>query len=285
MPRKYKSKKTTKKFTKRRKFSRKKGLDKKAVKTVKQLIDRKLDEAVEDKYSLDQNFIPVVANYDNASRSLIYEIGPTINRGDQQGQRLSNKINMKYLKMQIRLAGGRTNVKVVSDPVNQTITYVNNLFEDSPKVRIKVVRVVKALADQLGLQTLRDSLDAKYPPYGFWRQDFDQDLGHNVTKGCKTLAKTMLSLKYRQFTTPINENVALNLPMAVQVVHVPQFTHTEMFIKLTKKWELDDATSENISYRYFLFVQFDSKWNDGTYDPVGPPTFLDIRRMYVYEDA
>lgn len=236
---------------------------------------------VEDKYSLDANFVTILQDYHEQTRRLLVDISPVINRGTEVAQRVGDKVFMKYLKLQLRYLPAKRNFRIGS--VGADVAYANNLYTRLPPVKIFIIRVVKDLADNMTATLLRGGLESKFRPRGTYVQDFDQSIGLELVRGVNLIGKGQVSQSYKQSMISIVDFEQAG--PTLRVVSVPQYSYASIFVKFGKKWLYDNASARPRMFRYLVYMQFTDKWQDTAWDQPAVPEDIAIRKLWVYEDA
>lgn len=290
------SKKTSKKVSKHRS----KNLELLGVgakKEVKSMIRQAMDVAVEDKYKLDTEYNSKTGTWDDNTKTLAFNITPNIPTGTGIGQRLGNKVRLKYLRMFIRYlpAIHQHNEDISGDnPVNTTL----NWFPVVPDAVCSLVRVTPDLKNNITDAQFREAVRCKVRPPGYAWQDFAQSVGNDSINGIKILDRFKLKARYKHMVcpfAPIAQSIAAvgagyastpTYDPVVTVVNCPQYTYKNFYCaKVSQKIEIDDESNSPIKYQYWMFIDIDNDFNDDTYNPINVPKTFDTRQLWVYEDA
>jgi len=266
-----------------------KALSKSAYKAVTQIVDRKMDQAVEDKFLLDSAYIGSAHLFNNISRSLIREITPTIPQGTGDSERIGSQIKMKRLSIQFRLIPRFQNHKLPTDATLLTIT-ANPWQQPTQPLKIFIVKVDRLYCDNiLVLNDLLDELrtivlPVKFKEAGTWTQDIVTSTGHGAKQTVRKMGSCDLQVKYRSTSVRVWEPVTS--ANYVQVLSAGQLSHKYLNIKIDTKWQLNIGNQDS-KFRYFMYVQFANNYNNYVYNRGGAlqPHEFSHRFLWVYEDA
>ena len=124
-----KSKKTYKRKYKRS-SRRKVQVSKVHKKLLNDMLNKKLDQAIEDKYKITA-FSNIISGYDATNRDLLQELSPAISQGTSSNERLGTKIKFKHLSLMIRMLPAQYNNKFTSS--SDTISaFTTNPYREQP---------------------------------------------------------------------------------------------------------------------------------------------------------
>lgn len=264
---------------------------------IKKVVDRKLDDAVEDKYVMDTVFQNQIAHYDLATRTFLIDATLALASGVNIDQRLGQKIKLKYLRTFFRLLPSKRETQIEHLPMQ---AWTENPLRDIPMFHCYFVRVNKDLVTKLTSSELRAVLNSKFRTPGQCWQDVAQAAGKSGIVGIKLLAKFKMKPKYRTVTSSVNSEITQAVPDAgapptygmvsnvseTIVMQIPQYTYKNLLCsKVAQKIELENASGLPLKYNYIYFIQTTNAYNDNVYNPVIVPDSFMTRNVWVYEDA
>ena len=288
----------SKRSTKRRGRAKPKKMTKTMVRAVKKIVEKKLDTAIEDKYINDSAYHDHSGDWDTNSRSGLFNVTPTITKGDGKSERTGNSVSLKFLRMYWRLLPAKFHRKV--ETMDSNPSYTKNPFPRIPSYVARFMKINRDLYSKLSTTELLAILNAKYRVPGQSVQDVLQNVGRKGMVGIQLLGQTILKPRYKTFvsgSTPLASQVTADgtgFDLApdhepfVQVLSIPQYTFKEQILsKVKQKIVMQDTDNLPMKYQYFVFVQCGNNYIDATYD-IGidsAPQKLETRNCWVFEDA
>lgn len=251
-------------------------LSKCQAKAVKKIVESKLDNFVEDKYQIESTYTALragSADDDALNKCYLKEITPGFALGTGPNNRVGNKVRVKFLGMQLRMKPHQKAATVTAGATNTT-----DPFPSTEKVKFWIIRT------PANVQVDPDDLLTKYRRYGLWPQEVVQDVPSQQTKpSVKTLYKFNMSPRYRMLSSQTNTDIN----SVMTVYSIPQWSLKDIVVPFNKQILLNATTSNPIHHRYFLYIQYQSYFQDdlpGNWQDVEMP-LVDIRTRWVYEDA
>lgn len=246
---------------------------------VANLIDKKLDARIEDKYLLDVNYTSLrTGDADNDSTHFGYlrDITPSIPKGTDENNRVGDNVFMKFMSIQTVLKGHNFAAGVTLAETNAL-----NLFPAGIPVDCHLFRIISG-----EIPTVAD-MSATYRREGLWPQDVVQD-DDEIKQKLKIQKIKSFRLKAQYRTIFGNqEDTSTGTPVVDCVAYsVPQMTfHTEN-VSIKQKWLINDTTNFPMKYSYYLYVDYKPQaWRQHYDTQLLSMPDLDIRFRWVYEDA
>ena len=74
-------------------------------KTINNLIDKKLDKAIEDKFLMDSDYIENAGGWSEARHNGLLNVSPAIERGENSHNRIGDRVHLKYLAIEFLVKG------------------------------------------------------------------------------------------------------------------------------------------------------------------------------------
>lgn len=285
---------------KRRRNARRQPKVNKATKTLlNNMILKKMDQQIEDKYILDTGFHNHNDNFDAGTKSMVVNVSPAILNGDEVNQRTGNKVRLKYLRTFFRYLPGKGGQHGVID--SSSPTYSGNWFGDIPDATVYLLKINSQMIQTMSAADLRVACNAKFRSAGHCWQDYAQSTGQQANSAIKLLDKFTMQSKYRSVVcpfTPLNatgtfaagppetQTIVPTYQASCTLVQVPQYSYYNLLCsKLAQKIEIEDVHNRPIKYQYWYFIQLGSGYNNNSYDPIIKPEDFSTRNVWVFEDA
>ena len=287
----YKKKKGYKRSTRKsagakpRRRKPKKALTKRESSQVKKMIDKALDNRIEDKFRLDSSFNTVLGAWSNLDRGVVADVTPTISVGTGAHERIGDKIYLKGAKLQFRYLPCERNVVLDVDQISNSIVMSQSPVPQFPPMRVYLYSIVEKVHSQLSATELRAALDAKYTPPGLWRQDMAQDTAQDTVKAIRTLKKFTMPTKYNILTTSVVGDPAVGTPDRIQVIASPKMETFSCYLPIKKKLEISNVDNMPTMQRFGIYYTDYSHWTATSVMVQDEPNMLDIRKCWIYEDA
>lgn len=272
-----------KRYTKGKK---KKPLGKTQARAVKKMIVKVLDDRIEDKFRLDTSFNTMLGGWSNLDRSVSLDITPSLTVGTGAGERIGNKVFMKGLKLQFRYQPCERNVVADADVITNALLFTQDPVPQFPSMRVHIFKIVEKLAVALTPGQMRQSLEVKYRPPGFWPQDKAQDPDDDAVKAIRTLKSFTLPTKYKILTTAVPSFSGPPIvPDRIQMIACPLVQTYSCYVKINKKTEISNGDNKDTKWRYGVFCTDFSFWTNTASQVQDEPKMLDLRKCWLYEDA
>ena len=283
--RKYTKKSNGKKTNGRKKSSN--GVDK----ATKSYVDKKLDDAKEDKYLVDIapiNLTQSDAQNDGVHFGYLREITPSFTKGTGVNNRLGNAIFLKYMSVHLTCLPHNYSgslAQATSNPIN-TVPFAN-------PIKVNIFRIRAGLGGVLNNPPTVPDLLAKYRRQGVFPQDVLQNTAEQTIKQSIQKIKTLEMVpKYRSGFANV-ENMSTGVPVTELCIYsIPQETYAECNVSIRQKMLINDNAAEAqlvnkpMKWRYFIYIDYCHQWWRSAYDRtlLQMPN-MSMRYRWVFEDA
>lgn len=259
---------------------------KRTKKIVSDMLKKKLDERIEDKYKI-TDWIDIVNNYQSGEKDLLVELSPAISKGTGSSERISDKIFLKHISLMLRY---RPKDQVVQIPVLPASTTGGNyplgtgecpLDSNLPDVEVFLVKINRALNDAAEVY---QALRVKFRQAGLWKQEMDQNVGQNAVRSVKLCEKVKMKRRSRFATWIRSSNDPPDDETGYMTACITAESYKNVHHGVYKKVLLEDGPGNPQNFTYFLYFQFGNKFPTSYITDLGP-RMLNYRIRWVYEDA
>lgn len=311
--------KTSTKTRKGKGRGKSRALTKSAEEQVKKIVDRKLDNRVEDKFILDQGYTDTTDEWAADTFMSVQDLTfNSLDTGTGQSHFIGSKIWLKGLKLRVRvLQQYAINTAVRPNPDEHdgwTLRPVECPISANLPIDCYVVRTpaqMKLNLDADWKNEFRKICKNKfYKDAGYYKQDLDQNDSQSGLVGFKLLKHFQIQPKVRTFLAP-TVNKTINADAGEQyledlpyLVNVPMQTNADVYVPINQKILIDGTSDgEPMKYDYILFCQFHGyhRYRNleassdrptpvdgqdiGAYNELNPLEMFQYRRCWIYEDA
>lgn len=250
---------------------------------VSTMIERKLDQRVEDKFIRDFFYSSIEGNWDATYHQVMTDITPVISQGDTVDTRTGLRLTPKFMRIAIRyVPQGYDSNLIDSESGNPVI--VSQVPAKTP-LEIFVVRVPRKTYDITPLNDLMQAFNTRYRSAGLWKQDVAMDVSQDLIKSFHLLDKKTLASRYNTQAVRLRDNPATGLSQA-RYINAPIMNFAQLQFKIPNKHMLyENTTNKDANYAYLLVTRVLDYRVDPTYTGTAAPLKLEYRRVFVYEDA
>lgn len=270
-------------MAKQKKGQRKKGLSKSQKDMVKSIIDTKLDDAVEDKFSRMSLYHSIEQQWDAQYHQTLSIITPQIYRGDNVNQRTGLRVHPKFMRVELRyIPHGYDSAIVDSESGNPILT---GQVPTKTPLDIFIFRMARRTYTTLQSGDIMAAVNTRYRAPGLWKQDTLESVNQELLKALQLLHRQSLPSKYFSQMVRLRDD-PVNFHSRCRVINCPIQSNARIQFKIPNKFMLyENSTDLDANYVYFMVCRQLDVRTDTTYTGVAAPLKLEYRTVFVYEDA